>query len=393
MTKALVVAEIALALILLGGGSVLIRSFLDIQKRDPGFETADLATLRVTLPEARYGTPGERATAYGEIVERLTALPGVAAAAVSEVRVRTPILPSEPFTLDGEQTPDGQAPPTAAVMAVGPELFGTLQVPLVEGRGFRATDGPDGAPVALVNRSFAAHQWPDGDPFGHQITVRDQSRRVVGVVADVVHSVFFERDAQPAIYLPLAQAAPVSAAVTLRAAADPHGPGDPASLANPVREALTAFDPGVVLTDVQSLDDFTAQFFVGMRVITTILAAFGILALALAALGTYGVLAYSVSQRTHEIGVRMALGAESGKLRRMVTRQGLVLAGIGIAIGVPGVILVTRAIGSAMENLGKVQPLTVLVVAVVLAVVTVLASWMPARRAAKVDPLVALRGD
>jgi len=387
VTKALVVVEIALALILLGGGSVLIRTFLDIQKRDPGFSTADLVTFRVTLPDARYGTPAERATAYGEIVSRLAALPGVRHAAVSEVRPRTPVLPSQPFTLDGAPPPEGQAPPSAAVMAVGPGLFDTLGVPLLAGRGFQSTDAPGSAPVAMVNQSFARSHWPGGDPLGHQITVRGETRRVVGVVGDVIHAVFFERDVQPVIYLPLTQTAPVAAAVTLQAAADPG------TLGNPVRDTLTAYDRGLVLSEVQPLDDFTAQFFVGMRIITLILGGFGTLALLLAALGTYGVLAYSVAQRTHEIGVRMALGAEGGKVRRMVTRQGLTLAAIGIVLGVPGVILVTRAIGSTMANMAEIRPLTVLAVAVVLAVVTVLASWMPARRAASVDPLVALRGE
>jgi putative ABC transport system permease protein len=386
MTKALVVAEIALTLILLGGGSVLIVSFLDIQTRDPGFETAHLATVRVTLPEARYDTPGERATAYREIVQRLAALPGVTGATTSEVRPRTPILPSQPFTIDGAETPEGQAPPSAAVMAVGPEFFDTIGVPLLTGRGFQETDAPGTAPVAMVNRSFAENHWQGGDPLGHRITVRGESRRVVGVVEDAIHGVFFDRGAQPAIYLPLTQTAPAAAAVTLVAA-------DPGTLGNPVREALIAYDRGLGLSEVQPLDAYTAQFFVGMQIIATILSGFGMLGLLLAALGTYGVLAYSVAQRTHEIGVRMALGAESGKLRRMITRQGLVLAGIGIAIGVPGVILVTRTIGSAVADLAGVEPMTVLAVVVVLAVVTLLASWIPARRAAKVDPLVALRDE
>jgi len=387
MIKTLVVAEIALSLVLLGGGSVLIRSFLDVQKRDPGFDTAALTSFMVTLPEGRYATPGARAAAYREIVERVAALPGVEAAATSGRRPRTPVLPSQPFTLDDAQTPEGQAPPSAAVMAVGPELFETIGVSLLEGRGLRASDEPGGAPVALVNRSFVERHWPETDPLGHRVTVRGETRRVVGVVADATHSVFFERGAQPTIYLPLAQTAPPAVAVTLRAA------GDPTALAKPVREALTGYDAGLVLSQIQPLDEFTDQFFVGMRIVTAILGGFGALALLLAALGTYGVLAYSVAQRTHEIGVRMALGAEGGKLRRMVTRQGMALAGIGIALGVPGVLLVTRVIGSAMADMAKVEPLTVLAVAVVLALVTVVASWMPARRAAGVDPLVALRGD
>ncbi|MGD2115794.1 MAG: ADOP family duplicated permease, partial [Acidobacteriota bacterium] len=387
MTKALVVAEIALALVLLGGGSVLIQTFLDIQKRDPGFETAGLTTLRVTLPDDRYDSPAARATVFADLVERLDALPGVKNAAAASIRPRTPVLPSEPFTVEGAPPPDGQAAPSAGVVAAGPELFETLGIDLLEGRRFLGTDGPDAARVALVNRSFAERYFPDDEPVGRRIVVRNEPRRVVGVVRDVIHGVFFEREQQPAIYLPLAQESPPGAAITLRTEVDS------AALANPVREALSAYDPGLVVTQVQSLDEFTQQFFVGMQMITAILGGFGTLALLLAALGTYGVLAYSVAQRTHEIGVRIALGARGAEVRRMVTRQGLLLAVLGIGLGVPGVILVTRAIGATMANMAEVEPLTVLAVALALTVVTLFASWMPARRAAAVDPLVALRGD
>lgn len=387
MTKTLVVAEIALSLVLLGGGSVLIESFLDIQRRDPGFETANLATVRVTLPEERYDSPARRATAFADVVDRLAVLPGVEAAAAASIRPRTPFLPNEPFSLDGAPPADGRAAPSAGVVAASPELFETLGVDLIRGRGFRSTDGPDAARVALVNRTFVARHWPDADPVGRQIVVRNEPRRVVGVVGDVIHGVFSEGSAQPAVYLPLAQEGPPAGAVTLRAS------GEAAALANPVREALSAYDPGLVASQVQTLDEYTEQFFTGMRIMTSILGGFGALALLLAALGTYGVLAYSVAQRTHEIGVRLALGARGAEVRRMVTRQGLLLAGLGILIGVPGVVLVTRAIGSTMQNLADVEPLTVLGVALVLAVTTLLASWMPARRAAAVDPLVALRGE
>jgi len=387
LTKALVVAEIALALVLLGGGSVLIRSFLDIQHKDPGFDTEGLAAFQVTLPEAKYDSPGARATALDQIVQRVAELPGVVGAAAATARPRTPVLPTEPYTVTGEPTPEGQAAPSTGVLAASPEFFATVGIDLLEGRGFEATDAPGAAQVALVNASFAARHWPGDDPLGRQITVRGEPRRIVGVVANVIHGVFFEREQQPAVYLPLAQQAPGGAVVTFRV------DGDPASLANPVREAVTAFEPGLVATQVQTLDEFTEQFFVGMRVITSILGGFGALALLLAALGTYGVLSYSVVQRTHEIGVRMALGAKGGEVRRMVTRQGLVLAALGITLGVPGVIGVTRVIGSAMSNMAEVEPMTVLGVAVALAVVTVLASWMPARRAAAVDPLIALRGE
>jgi putative ABC transport system permease protein len=386
-SRILVVAEIALSLVLLGGGAVLVRGFLQIQNVDPGFDTASLATLRVELPEAGDASATERTAALAEVVRRLESLPGVDAVAASSIRPRTPMVGGEPYAVDGAPTAEGEAAPSVATVAVGPGFFEMLRVPVAAGRGFDASDRPGTAPVAIVNRKLADKHWPGADPIGRTITSRGEARRIVGVVPNLRHAVFVEAVDQPELYLSLAQEAPTSAAVTLRAT------GDPAALAKPVRDALTSYDRGLVLTPVQPLDEFTEQFFVGMKVMTSILAAFGTLALLLAALGTYGVLAYSVAQRTHEIGVRMALGARAGEVRGMVSRQGLVLAGLGIGIGVPGVIGVARLVGSTMAGLGTVEPLAVVVMAAVLAAVTLLASWMPARRAAAVDPAIALRGE
>ena len=387
-SRGLVVAEIALSLMLLGGGAVLVRGFLQIQNVDPGFRTAELATVRVELPAAGGASDGERVAAFEEVVRRLEALPGVEAASASSSRPRTPFTPTRPYTVDGAPAPEGEAAPAVATVAVDAGYFDTLRVPVAAGRGFDSSDAPGSAPVALVNRKLAEMHWPGSDPVGQSITVDGEARRVVGVVPNLRHSIFVEASDQPVLYLPLAQEDDTAAAaVTLRAA------GDPAALGNGVRDALAAYDPGLVLSPVQPLDEFTSQFFVGMRVISTILGVFGFLALLLAALGTYGVLAYSVAQRTHEIGVRMALGARGGEVRSMVTKQGLLLAGLGLGIGIPGVIGVTRLIGSVMNGLGTVEPMAVVTVALVLAAVTLLASWMPARRAAAIDPIVALRGE
>jgi len=386
-SRILVVAEIALSLVLLGGGAVLVRGFLQIQIVDPGFATAPLATLRVDLPEAENASEGERTAALAEVVRRLDSVPGVEAVAASSIRPRTPFVGSEDYSIDGMTTPEGEPAPTVATASVGPGFFATLGVPVAAGRDFTSGDGPESAPVAIVNRKFAEKLWPGTDPIGRTLTVRGKARRVVGVVPTLRHAVFIEAVDQPILYLALAQQAPTSAAITLRAA------GDPASLAQPVRDTLTAYDRGLSVSPVQALDTFTDQFFVGMKVVTSILGAFGTLALLLAALGTYGVLAYSVAQRTHEIGVRMALGARAPEVWGMVTRQGLTLAGIGIGIGVPGVIGVTKLVGSVMQGIGRVEPLAVVFMVGLLAVVTLLASWMPARRAAAVDPATALRGE
>jgi predicted permease len=388
VSRGLVVAEIALSLVLLGGGAVLVRGFLQIQQVDPGFETGNLATLRVEIPEGADLSETERVARMDEMVRRLEPLPGVQAVALSTARPRTPFVGGEPYSVDGAPIPEGEAPPTVPTMAIGPGFFDALGLPVAAGRDFRAADGPESAGVAIVNRKLAEKHWPGADPIGRTVTVGGEDRRIVGVVPNLRHAVFVEAVDQPVLYTAIAQEAPPATSITLRSAG-----GDPAALATPVREALAAYDRGLVLSPVESLDAYTEQFFAGMRVMTSILGAFGFLALLLAALGTYGVLAFSVAQRTHEIGVRMALGARSSSVRGMVTRQGLILAGLGLAIGIPGVIGVAKMVGSVMSGLGTVEPMAVVVMASVLAVVTLLASWMPARRAAAIDPIVALRGE
>jgi putative ABC transport system permease protein len=367
---------------------VLIRGFLQIQKVDAGFETAPLATLRVEIPEGEDLSERERVATMDEMVRRLEPLPGVEAVALSTARPRTPFVGGEAYTVDGAPPPEGQAAPTVSTMAVGPGFFAALEVPVAPGRDFRAGDGPESASVAIVNRKLAEKHWPGADPIGRTVTVRGEDRRIVGVVPNLRHSIFAEAIDQPVVYLAIAQEAPPATSITLRAAG-----GDPAALGSSVRDALAAYDRGLVLSPVESLDAYTEQFFAGMRVMTSILGAFGFLALLLAALGTYGVLAYSVAQRTHEIGVRMALGARGSEVRGMVTKQGLILAGLGMAIGIPGVIGVAKLVGGVMAGLGTVEPMAIVVVAAVLGAVTLLASWMPARRAAAVDPVVALRGE
>jgi putative ABC transport system permease protein len=208
---------------------------------------------------------------------------------------------------------------------------------------------------------------------------------VVGVVADVEHTIISNRGSRATLYLPLAQQPLRNLGLTLRTA------GDPGELAASLPRAIAGHDAGLVVAQVQTLEDFEAQFFVGMRVLTTILVAFGSLALLLAALGTYGVLSYSVARRSHEIGVRMAVGARPGAVMTLIARQGLLLASVGIALGIPGVMLVTRAVNQAMGDFVALQPDIVVAIGALLALVTLLASWVPARRAARLDPVLALR--
>jgi putative ABC transport system permease protein len=386
LAKGLVVAEIALALVLLGGAGVLIRSFLDIQNTDPGFATDRLLTLGLTLPEG--SDPAvDRSADVEEVLRRIEALPGVTAAAASSVRPRTPGLPQDILVVDAAPPPEGQAPPSVSYVVTSPGFLETLDIPLAQGRFFGSEDGADTLPVAVINETLARRFWPDQSPIGQRLTLQGRSRQIVGIAGDANHSLFLTSGVPPTVYLPLSQTPRPAVAVTLRTS------GDPSLLANPVRQAISGYDRGLVVTQVQTLDEYEAQFYVGMQLFTAILGGFGSLALLLAALGTYGVLAYAVAQRSHEIGVRMAIGARRSQVMGMVARQGLLLAAIGIALGIPGVLGVTRVISGALSDFVAVEPATVIGMAAVLAVVTLLASWMPARKAANVDPVVALRMD
>lgn len=386
VSNGLVVAEIALSLVLLGGAAVMIQSFVELQRSDPGFETADLATFQLSLPESRYATPEARWEATRSLTERLEALPGVDSAVATSAMVRNPFLPELPYR-EGTRAPeDGRTLPRTQVLYTTPGLVETLGLRLLAGRDLGAEDRAGSEPVALVNRELASRVWGSGEAIGRRLTVGGGARRVVGVVADARHTLFAGEARRPTVYLPMAQDPTAGLAFALRSSRPPE------ELAGGVREAVTALDPEVAPTALESLESYLAQFFVGTRIFTSILGGFGLLALLLAVFGTYGVLAYTVSLRTHEIGVRMAMGARRSQIVGMITRHGLLLAGLGILLGLPGVVLVTRAVGSAVSTFVGIDPRVVVAVGGVLALVTVAASLLPARRAATVSPVRALSG-
>jgi hypothetical protein len=234
---------------------------------------------------------------------------------------------------------------------------------------------------------MARRYWGDTTPIGERLTILDESREIVGVVATVRHGLVIAEDFEPAVYLPWKQVPGRVCAVALRTGVEPAG------LSGAVRDRILAFDSSLAIQQLQPLDAFLEQFYVGQRIFTVILGGFGALALLLAALGTYGVLAYAVAQRTHEIGIRIAIGAGRRNVLGIFTLEGLALAGIGIGIGIPGVVLVTRLISRQISFFVPVEPAAVVGVSLLLIVVVVLASLLPANRAARVDPVRALRPD
>ncbi len=385
MSGFLVVAEIALALAFLAGAGVTIRTFQTMQNTDAGFATENVLIMRLDLPQNRYGSDPEKVTAVDEITARLSALPGVRAAVVSNMAPRVPFLPQDGIEIDGRPTAEGEAPPQASWLTAGPGYFENLGIPLRRGRVFTAGDDLDAPRVAVVNEAMAERLWPGESPLGQGLTLLGERREIVGVVATVQHGVILRGGEVSMVYLPWSQRPTAVFGVGLKTEVDA------ATLAEPVRRELLAFDRSIALTQIQTLDQFIERFWVGQQVFTVILAGFGILALVLAALGTYGVLAYSVARRSHEIGIRMAVGAGRGAVVRMVVRQGLLLGVAGIACGIPLVLVAIRVIGAIFSDLVPVEPTAVLGAGAVLAAMTLLASVVPARRAASVDPLEALR--
>ena len=387
LANGLVVVEIFMALVMLGGAGVLIRSFLEIQNSDPGFETSNLLTLQVSLPEAGYPGDESLVDAVERLLPRLEGLPGVQRATAGSVLPRSPFIPYDSFTVDANPPADDQSPPRASWIAAPPSFFATVGIDLRQGRLPTDADRAASDPVVVINQSMAERFWPEADPVGERLTLLGKSRKVVGVVADARHGLFMDDRFAPVAYVPFTQQPVRNVAIALRTEMSPDSLGDL------VRDEVLAFDPGLAVAQLQSLDEFMAQFFVGMHLFTGILGTFGALALFLAALGTYGVLAYAVAQRTREIGVRMAMGASRGQVVGMVTRQGLKLALLGIVLGIPGVLAVTQVIKAQLQGAVTVGPGALIAVALLLAVVTFVASLLPARRAATIDPVRALASE
>ena len=323
-----------------------------------------------------------------DLEDRLGALPGVENATAASALPRTFFTPSASFTVEGRGTAPEDAEGVSWV-AVGEGYLETLGMPLLRGRNVDRQDHQDSAPVVLINRAMAEKFWPGEDPLGAGIQLLDQRREVVGIVSDIQQNLFFNAQSSslPLVYLPAAQSPPRGPAFLLRT-----GP-KPETLAPAVRELLSDVDPDLQALGLQSFESLIDTFFGGIRAINQLLIAVGLVALVLAAVGIYGVIAYSVAQRTREIGIRMALGARRRDVLRQVTWEGLVLALLGFFLGGIGVVLVVLGLTAMLRDLTTISPMVTVAVAGVLFLVAVAASVLPARRAAGIDPLIALRAE
>jgi putative ABC transport system permease protein len=395
MRHALVVAEVALAVVMLSGAGLMLRSLAKLQAMDLGFDPSQLLTIQLSLPTQEYSE--ERAVEhFRELTARVGGLPGVRSVAASGW------LPMDgggggesswSIQVDGRVVAAIADAPTATPAQVTPDYFPALRIPIVRGRGFTEADRGDAPLVVVVNQTMARQLWPGQDPIGHTIRMfgdDDPWATVVGVAGDVRSSGFLA-PVPPTMHFPYAQAGrsasytPRSMTLVVRTT------GDPLAVAAAVRAAARALDRNVPISSVQSMEQLVAGSIAGRRFSTTLLGAFAALALALAGIGIYGVIAYGVSQRTYELGVRMALGAQRATVLRLVISEGLRMTVLGLAIGLAGALVVGRLVRSLLVDVPAADALTLAVVSAALAGVALVASALPARRASLVSPTEALR--
>ena len=385
--QVLVVAEIALSVVLLLGAGLLMRSFLNLQRVDPGYEPKGVLTMRLTLPRERY--PGEAANAFFDrLVERIAAEPGVRAVSAASQFPPQATMDTQ-FTL--ERGPQAAVTlPTAVITVATPSHFETLRVPLRSGRLFSAADRLDTPPVLIVNQSFAARYLPGVDPVGQRMTIGSPDRpgplaTIVGVVSDFRNS-GATTPPRPEIYMPVRQQTAWNQLFVLIRADAAVGSVLPA-----VRAAVSGLDPEQPVYAIQTLEQALAMSSFQQRISATLLAAFAGVALLLAAVGIYGVMSYSVSARTQEMGVRLAVGAQRRDVMWLVIGQVLRLSAAGLVIGIVVLLAAGRALAQLLFGVGPADPTTIAAVAAILGAVALLAAWAPAFRASRVDPIEALR--
>jgi len=387
--SALVVSEIALALVLLVGAGLMVRTLAELIHVNLGFNPKNILTLRAPLSGDRYKEPRSRAQIWEHVVASVEALPGVEAASVSRGLPITGWSGQYFTTADNPNPPAGQVP-DANYVIVGPDYFRTMQIPLRRGRGFNDHDTQSAERVVIVNEKLARTSWPGQDPLGKQLRVGDDAPwlSVIGVAGDVL-SQGADRGIHSEMYVPVGQypwvQGPQHLVVRTSASVKPE------SLIRAVVEQIHRIDKDVPVTDVETMEQITLESIAQQRMVMALLVSFAGLALGLSTLGIYSVLSYSTAQRTREIGVRMALGAERGRVLRLVVGGGVGLAGLGLAIGIAAALLLTRLMTDLLYGVPATDPLTFVGVSAVLGASSILACYVPARRATKIDPMVALR--
>jgi len=387
----LVAAEIAISLVLLVGAGLLVRSFWSMLQVSPGLDPSHVGFAQIWIPVPNdptknpYATPAQRTAYVNEVLRRVGELPGIESVGMSASN-RTPFSGSggtQRFTFVGESTAPADVR-RAQFQIASPDYFATLKSPILSGRAFTIADTAGSEPVVIVNETLARTQSPGQDAVGRSVALGRQSARIVGIVADI-HDDGLDVPVAPRIYLPLLQRSNNALTVFYRSTTDP------ASLNTEVERAIHAVDPTLPVFGQRTMEDFLADSMVRRKVVLSLMAAFAIVALLLAAIGTYGVMSVAANQRVREIGIRMALGAQRRDIERLIVRPGLVLAVAGVAAGVATAALLARLMSAVLFAVASTDVMTYASVSLLLILVTLVACYVPARRATRQDPLTALR--
>ena len=381
----LVVFETATAVVLLIGAGLLIRSYIRLQQVSPGFDAANVLTTRSNLAYGKYDSPEKTSAFWRQLQERLTALPGIEAVGMVTELPLSGQPNDAPFTVEGRPPVQPNQQYGADFRRVNQDYLRSMRIPLLRGRGFTYQDVRQNAKVVLISEALASGVFPNEEPLGKRLLLGMNERtpfEIIGVVGDIRHRAL---EAAPfaTMYLPMLDTGWMN--LTIRVA------GDPLNLAAAVRREAQAIDPDQPIAAVRTMEQVLGESVAAPRYRTWLLGLFAAVALLLAAIGIYGVIAYTTAQRTHELGVRIALGAQSKDVLKLVIGQGIKLALAGVLLGLGGALALTRLVRTLLFGVSATDPLTFAVIALLLTVVALVACWIPARRATKVDPMVALR--
>jgi predicted permease len=388
LRKALIVSEVALSLALLATAGLMLKSFARLENVAPGFNPDRLLTMLLALPDAKYNSDERRASFYERLLERVQNIPGVQSAAAANMLPLGGMDETSTIRIEGRPEPKPGREPEAHLRIVSNSYFQTMQIPLLRGRDFTDHDSAKGQPVVAVNEAFAARFWPGEDPVGKRMRfsgpVADRPWRVVvAVVGDIRNQL--DRPAPAEMYFPLRQQSESTMALVVRTLPDPR------TLAESIRAQVAAVDRDQPVFRILTMDEVRSVSVIPQRTSATLMAGFAGLALLLAGMGLFGVIAYAVSERAHEIGIRMALGARPREVFRLIVGQGMILALIGLLLGLPLALGMGQAVAGLLYGVAPNDLATFAGVAAILAAVAFAACYIPARRAMRVDPMVSLR--
>ncbi|MCI0445782.1 ABC transporter permease [bacterium] len=383
----LVVSEVALALMLLIGAGLLMKSFIQLINVNPGFQTQNVLTMQFNLPDTRYPEREQISSFYSQLLEKVKSLPGVIEAGTTSALPLGGSYTDTNFLIEG-QSPDNKKDQGVWFQLISKEYLQTMRIRLLKGRYFTDQDNFDSPRVVIVTESFARHYFPDGNVIGKRLNFNDPKkplwREIVGVASDV-KQFGLNKENPIAIYLHQEQSASPFVTLAIRTS------GNPLNLASEIRSQVWSIDKNLAVSNVQTMEQVVGSTVNTPRITLSLILAFATAALLLAALGLYGVVSYSAAQRTNEIGIRMALGAEQSDVLKMVVRQGMALTAIGVAIGLIGAFALTRLMSKLLFGVSATDPMTFVAISGLLILIALVASYIPAHRASKIDPVIALR--